>query len=71
MEMVEEREKVKERKFYEYGKENDIEGAKKAIEEGIDIHSTNERKQTALHLSLYHKTLSICLFPYQQYKHRY
>ena len=62
MEKVEDGRKMKERKFYEYGKENDIEGAMKAIEEGIDIHSTNKRKQTALHLSLYHKHFQFAYF---------
>ena len=62
MEKVEDGRKMKERKFYEYGKENDIEGAKKAIEEGIDIHSTNKHKQTALHLSLYHKHFQFAYF---------
>ena len=53
---------IKERKFYKYGKENDIEGAKRAIEKGIDIHSTNYWKQTALHLSLFYKHFQFAYF---------
>ena len=51
------------KEFFEYAIENDIEGAKKAIEEGIiNIHSTNKRKQTALHLALYHKHFEFAYF---------